>query len=130
MTSRKNELEESVLGTIGSGNVFADLELPDAENRLLKAKLVFKIGEVITARGITQAEAGQIMGLPQPKVSELRNGKTADYSIERLYRLLNNLGVQIEVVMRDLPDWSAGNVVVHNAQEHGSEREPAMSMGM
>ena len=116
MTSRRNELEESVLGTIGSGNVFADLELPDTENRLLKAKLALKIGEVITARGITQAEAGQIMGLPQPKVSELRNGKTADYSIERLYRLLNNLGVQIEVVMRDLPDWSAGNVVVHNAQ--------------
>jgi hypothetical protein len=50
MTSRKNELEESVLGTIGSGNVFADLELPDAENRLLKAKLVFKIGKIIAAR--------------------------------------------------------------------------------
>ena len=130
MTSRKNELRETSLGTIGSGNVFADLGLPDADNLLLKAKLVSKIDDVITARGLTQAEAGGIMGLPQPKVSELCNGKTADYSVERLYRLLNNLGVQIEVVMRDQPDWSKGDVVVHDAQDLGSEREPAMSMGM
>ncbi|MBR0687834.1 XRE family transcriptional regulator [Bradyrhizobium manausense] len=110
----RNELRQTSAGAIGSDNVFADLGLPDAENRLLKSRLVGKIDEVIEKRGLTQAEAGRIMGLPQPKVSELRNGRTTDYSLERLYRLLNNLGVGVSVVLEELPDWTRGEVAVRD----------------
>jgi len=106
MRSNRNELRQTTIGTIGSENVFADLGLPDADNRLLKSRLVAKIDDVIEKRGLTQAEAGRIMGIPQPKVSELRNGRTNDYSVERLYRLLNNLGVGVSVVLEQRPDWT------------------------
>ena len=96
---------------------------------LLKSRLVGKIDEVIEKRGLTQAEAGRIMGLPQPKVSELRNGRTTDYSLERLYRLLNNLGVGVSVVLEELPDWTRGEVAVRES-EPASERDPSHSMGM
>lgn len=131
MRSRTNKLRETAIGTIGSGNVFADLGLPDADNLLLKSRLVAKIDEVIEKRGLTQAEAGRIMGLPQPKVSELRNGRTNDYSVERLYRLLNNLGVGVSVVLEELPDWTKGEVAVCEAEATSdAERQPAYSMGM
>jgi predicted XRE-type DNA-binding protein len=131
MRSNRNELRQTATGTIGSDNVFADLGLPDAENRLLKSRLVGKIDEVIEKRGLTQAEAGRIMGIPQPKVSELRNGRTNDYSVERLYRLLNNLGVGVSVVLEELPDWTKGEVAVREAKAAAdAEREPSFSMGM
>lgn len=78
------------MGTIGSGNVFADLGLPDDETRLLKAKLVSKVDDVIVERGLSDGAAGAIMGLSRQKVSELRNGRTDDYSVERLYEFLNS----------------------------------------
>ena len=81
------------MGTIGSGNVFADLGLPDAEIRLLKAKFVSKVDDVIVERGLSDGAAGAIMGLSRQKVSELRNGRTDDHSVERLYEFLNSLGV-------------------------------------
>ncbi|SRR6266508_3270522 len=115
MRSKPNDLRETAIGTIGSGNVFADLGLPDADNLLLKSRLVGKIDEVIEKRGLTQAEAGRIMGIPQQKVSALRNGRIDDYSVERLYRLLNNLGVGVSVVLEELPDWTKGEVAVRDA---------------
>jgi predicted XRE-type DNA-binding protein len=70
MTRSRNR--QTSLGEIGSDNVFADLGLPNPEERLLKAKLVSKISDVIEKRKLTQAEAGKLMDLPQPKVSERR----------------------------------------------------------
>jgi predicted XRE-type DNA-binding protein len=77
------------LGRLGSGNVFADLGLPNPEEELLKAKLVCKIADVIEKRDLTQVQAGELMGLAQSKVSELCNGRTETTSVERLYRFLN-----------------------------------------
>jgi predicted XRE-type DNA-binding protein len=114
MRSNRSKLRETAIGTIGSDNVFADLGLP-ADNRLLRSRLVAKIDEVIEKRSLTQADAGRIMGIPQPKVSELRNGRTNDYSVERLYRLLNNLGVGVSVVLEELPGWTKGEVAVREA---------------
>ncbi|MFT3940309.1 helix-turn-helix domain-containing protein [Rhodopseudomonas sp.] len=131
MRSNRNDLRQTSTGSIGSDNVFADLGLPDADNRLLKSRLVGKIDEVIEKRGLTQAEAGRIMGIPQPKVSELRNGRTIDYSVERLYRLLNNLGVGVSVLLEELPDWTKGEVAVREAEATSdAERESSYSMGM
>jgi predicted XRE-type DNA-binding protein len=131
MRSNRNKLRETAIGTIGSDNVFADLGLPDADNRLLRSRLVAKIDEVIEKRSLTQADAGRIMGIPQPKVSELRNGRTNDYSVERLYRLLNNLGVGVSVVLEELPDWTKGEVAVREADPASdADREQSYSMGM
>ena len=84
----------------GSGNVFADLELPDADSLLVKAELVTRIDAIIRRRGITQAEAGRILGLSQPDVSRLLRGDFHEYSLERLLRLLARLGRDIEIVIR------------------------------
>ena len=84
----------------GSGNVFADLDLPDADSLMVKAELVTRIDAIIRRRGITQAEAGRILGLSQPDVSRLLRGDFHEYSLERLLRLLARLGRDIEIVIR------------------------------
>jgi predicted XRE-type DNA-binding protein len=89
--------------TIGSGNVFADLGLPDAEELKAKSDLVIEIIQIIEDRGLKQAEAAEIMGIDQPKVSSLVNGKLGGFSMERLYRLLNALGRDVEIVLRPMP---------------------------
>ena len=68
----------------GSGNIFADLDLPDAEDRLAKAELARMIGAIIRDRGLTQAAAAKILGVDQPKVSALASGRLAGFSFERL----------------------------------------------
>ena len=84
----------------GSGNVFADLDLPDADGHLLKAELVSRIDAIIRQRGITQTEAARLLGLTQPDVSRLLRGDFREYSLERLFRLLTKLGRDIVIVIR------------------------------
>jgi predicted XRE-type DNA-binding protein len=96
-------MSEELDYTIGSGNVFADLGLPDAEELKAKSDMVIEIIQVIEDRGLKQAEAAEIMGIDQPKVSSLVNGKLSGFSMERLYRLLNALGRDVEIVLRPMP---------------------------
>ena len=84
----------------GSGNVFADLGFPDADAHLVKAELVSRIDDIVRDRGITQTEAARLMGLSQPDVSRLLRGDFREYSLERLFRLLNALGRDIDIVIR------------------------------
>lgn len=77
-----------------SGNVFADLGLPDAQERMLKAQLAIKIADLIARKGWTQARAA---GLDQPKVSHLLRGRLSGFSAERLFAVLNRLGHSVEV---------------------------------
>jgi|ERR1035437_247511 predicted XRE-type DNA-binding protein len=83
-----------------SGNVFADLGLADAEEHLIKAGLVVKIGRIIRQRELTQAAAAQLMGIDQPKVSAMLAGQFRGYSVERLMRFLVALGHDVEIVVR------------------------------
>jgi len=83
--------------TPSGGNVFADLGLPEAENRLLKAQLALKIQQLIDQKGMTQAEIAPLLGLDQPKVSNLMRGRLAGFSAERLFGILNRLGHNVEV---------------------------------
>lgn len=83
--------------TRSSGNVFADLELPDAEERLLKAQLAAQIRRFIEEKGWTQSKAAEVIGLDQPKVSNLLRGRLAGFSVDRLLNILNRLGHNIEV---------------------------------
>jgi predicted XRE-type DNA-binding protein len=83
-----------------SGNVFADLGLADAEEHLIKAGLVVKIGRILRQRDLTQAAAAQLMGIDQPKVSAMLAGQFRGYSVERLMRFLVALGHDVEIVVK------------------------------
>ena len=83
--------------TPSSGNVFADLNLPQPDDLLAKAELAAKIIAEIEQRRLTQSQAAAILGIDQPKVSALKQGKLSGFSIERLMRLLLVLGRDIEI---------------------------------
>ena len=83
-----------------SGNVFADLGVPDAVAHLLKGEFVSRIDTIIRQRGITQTEAARILGLSEPDVSRLLGGDFRQYSLERLFRLLAAFGRDIDIVIR------------------------------
>jgi predicted XRE-type DNA-binding protein len=82
-----------------TGNVFADLGLPNADEHLIKAGLVVRIGRIIRQRKLTQATAAEIMGIDQPKVSAMLSGQFRGYSVERLMRFLVALGHDVEIVV-------------------------------
>jgi predicted XRE-type DNA-binding protein len=86
--------------TAGSGNVFADMGLPEPEEELTKAQLASHIRQVIKQRRLTQVAAAGLMGIDQPKVSALLNGRLANFSSERLMRLLTALGQDVEITIR------------------------------
>lgn len=86
--------------TVGSGNVFADLGLPDADEMLVKSALVIEIERTIARRGLTQSEAASLMGIDQPKVSHLLRGRFRGFSIERLTMFLARLGRDVDIVVR------------------------------
>jgi predicted XRE-type DNA-binding protein len=93
-----------------SGNVFADLGLPHPEHELLKAKLTLQIYRLIKERGITQTEAGKILGIRQPHVSALMRNRAGNFSVERLMEFLTALGQDVEISVR--PAKGQGEVSV------------------
>lgn len=99
-TVKKDRTEQIVRG---SRNVFADLGLPDAEERQTKLRLALALNTVIDAQRLTQEAAAVRLGLNQPKVSALRNYKLEGFSVERLMTLLNALDRDIEIVIRKKP---------------------------
>ena len=80
-----------------SGNVFADLGLPHPEQELLKARLTLQIYRDIKARDLTQAQAGEILGIKQPHVSLLMRNRSGNFSVERLMDFLTALGHDVEI---------------------------------
>ena len=86
--------------TPSSGNIFADLSLPEADDLLAKAELAAKIIAEIQRRRLTQSQAALLLGIDQPKVSALKQGKLSGFSIERLMRLLLMLGRDIEITVK------------------------------
>ncbi|HUJ03341.1 MAG TPA: helix-turn-helix transcriptional regulator [Rhizomicrobium sp.] len=86
--------------TPGSGNVFADLGFAEPEEELTKAQLASHIRNIIKQRKLTQAAAAAQMGIDQPKVSALLNGRLENFSSERLMRLLTMLGRDVEIVLK------------------------------
>lgn len=94
MTKNGNEV------TVGSGNVFTDLGFANADREQLKAKLMLEIYRAIKDRGLTQVQAGEILGIQQPHVSALMNGRSGKYSLGRLFEFLNALGRDVEIAVR------------------------------
>lgn len=84
----------------GSGNVFKDLGLPNAEEHLIKAQLVYKIDALLKQRGLKQVEAAELFGVRQPDVSKMLRGEFRQFSVERLLRFLVALDQDVSIVVR------------------------------
>jgi predicted XRE-type DNA-binding protein len=88
----------------GSGNVFEDIGVPNAEQHLLKAQLVFKIDTLMKNRRLTQVQAAGLFGVRQPDVSKMLRGEFRQFSVERLLRFLVALDQDVEIVVRPRRD--------------------------
>ena len=84
----------------GSGNVFADLGLPNADQELMKARLTLQIARIIKDRGLTQTEAARILGIQQPHVSALARNRAGNFSVGRLIDFLTALGHDVEITVK------------------------------
>ena len=89
--------------TVGSGNVFADAGLRDAEVHLLKAQLVSRLDDILRARGLTQSAAAKLLGAAQPDLSNVLRGRFRGYSVERLMRFLTALDQDVTSDIRPKP---------------------------
>jgi predicted XRE-type DNA-binding protein len=88
-----------------TGNVFEDMGMRDAEERLAKAELARVIRNEIRERGLTQSEAAEMLGVKQPDISDLTRGKLARFSMERLERFLNALDLEVRIQVGPRPAW-------------------------
>ncbi|HWD38255.1 MAG TPA: helix-turn-helix transcriptional regulator [Fimbriimonas sp.] len=86
--------------TPAGGNIFADLGLPDAEERLRKSKLVGAIQREMETQGLNQVKAAKLMGVSRPDLNQLLGGKYARFSIERMADMLNKLGLDVEMTIK------------------------------
>src|ERR1700693_3019299 len=100
MRTNKGTKSKKVRAEKSSGNVFADLGLPHPEQELLKARLTLQIYRIIKARHVTQAQAGEILGIKQPHVSLLMRNRSGSFSVERLMDFLTALGQDVEITVR------------------------------
>ena len=85
--------------TRGSGNVFADLGLPNPEERLVKARLASRIYDVIKARGWTQKHTAGVLGVSQPDVSKITRGQLREFSVSRLMDFLAKLDNRVTITL-------------------------------
>ncbi|MBI4492223.1 MAG: XRE family transcriptional regulator [Chloroflexi bacterium] len=88
------------VSTPSSGNVFADLDIPEPEELDLKAELVYRISTIIAERELTQVQAAETLGISHPKVSALLRGRLDGFSVERLLRFLTALGCDVEIAVK------------------------------
>ena len=82
---------------VSSGNLFADLNVSNPEERLAKAELARQVNTLIKQNGLTQMAASKLLQIDQPKISALNKGKLSGFSLERLFRFLNILGQDIAI---------------------------------
>ena len=84
----------------GSGNVFKDIGVPNAEEHLIKAQLVLKIDTIIKKRGLKQVEAADLFGVRQPDISKMLRGEFRQFSVERLLRFLVALDQDVAIIVK------------------------------
>lgn len=84
----------------GTDNVLFDLGFPDAEELSAKTLLAKRLNDLLDRRGLTQRQAAELLGIPQPKVSAIRNYRLRGISLERIMQALTVLGQQVKIVVR------------------------------
>lgn len=102
-TKKKHQNEEDISVEVSSTNIFADIGIDNPEEELTKAELTWEIERIIKTRKLTQEKAAKIMGINQPKVSALLHRKLSGFSVERLMHFLNQLGQDIDIVVKPKP---------------------------
>jgi predicted XRE-type DNA-binding protein len=99
--------------TRGTGNVFADLGYKDAAERQIKTRLALAVNELLKARKLKQREIASVLGVPQPKVSALKNYRLDQFSVERLMEFLTALNQDVEITIRPRDNTTqAGHISV------------------
>jgi predicted XRE-type DNA-binding protein len=99
-----------------SGNVFADLGLPNAEEKQTKVRLAVAINQIIQSRKLSQTAAARRLKVNQPKISALSNYQLDGFSVERLMNLLTALDRDVDIVIRRKPrSRKAGRIAVRAA---------------
>jgi predicted XRE-type DNA-binding protein len=100
--------------TRGSGNVFADLGLERPDEALAKARIFETIADLLARQNMSRQEAGKLVRLTQPQISRLMRGDTREFSYERLMRVLNALGQDVEITIRQTHDpKNCGHVLIN-----------------
>lgn len=100
---------------IGSGSIYADLGYKNREEMETKSNLVMEISTVIKKKKLTQTQAAEIFGISQPKLSELLNGRFRGYSIERLIHFLNEIGQDVDIIVKSKPRHRKARVAVFHS---------------
>ena len=112
----RQHFKDAKMGVVkSSGNVFADLGLPNADEELAKAELAFAIRQRIKAKGMTQGEATELLGTDQAKVSLLTNGRVSSFTFDRLVRFLNALEIDVKIVIEPASERGRGKTLVKTA---------------
>ena len=98
MNAKATQTPETI--DMGTGNIFADLGLPDADERHLRVQLATRLNDLLQTEGLTQAAAAKHLGIAQPHVSELKNYKLTRFSSERLLHYITLMNRDVEIFIR------------------------------
>lgn len=107
---------------VGSGSVYADLGFKNYEEMETKANLVIEISKAIKKKKLTQSQAAEMFGISQPKLSELLGGRFRGYSVERLIHFLNELGKDVDIVVKSKPRNRKARVNVYPSERKNEAR--------
>jgi predicted XRE-type DNA-binding protein len=97
---KKKMNKTEIAWEIGSDNVFADLDMIDADEKLAKAELALKINQIIKQKKLKQVQAAKLLGIDQSKISLLNRGRLTDFSIERLVKYLTLLNQDVKIIIK------------------------------
>lgn len=118
MMKKTRTLEQEMADTkveVGEGSIYSDIGLKNHEEMETKSNLVSEISKAIKKRKLTQVEAAEIFGISQPKLSELLNGRFRGYSVERLLHFLNEIGQDVDIVVRSKPRHRKARICVYHS---------------
>jgi len=124
---KKRTFEEEIADSrveIGSGSVYTDLGLKNHDEMETKSNLVLEISKAIKKKKLTQTQAAEIFGISQPKLSELLSGRFRGYSVERLIHFLNDIGQDVDIVVKSKPRNRRARVNVYHSIGENRSRRP------
>jgi predicted XRE-type DNA-binding protein len=114
---------------ISEGSVYDDLGFKNHEEMETKADLVIEISNAIKMKKLTQTQSAKILGISQPKLSELLRGHFRGYSVERLIHFLNELGKDVDIVVRSKPKTRKARVSVYHSNGETLVKSPMAAKG-
>jgi predicted XRE-type DNA-binding protein len=120
MKKRKSHVKEmaDTRVEIDSGSIYEQLGYKNHKEMETKSILVMEINKAIKKKNLTQIEAAEILGITQPKLSSLLNGHFRGYSVERLMHFLNELGKDVDIIVRSKPRNRRARVNVYHSNEN------------